>query len=530
METSEFDFTVVGSGSAGLYAALKIDRSKKILVVTKTETAESSSKYAQGGIVGVLKENTDDSVETHVGDTMRSGDGLTDKAVATNISEYSDEVIKDLFKVGVDFDTDENGNPKLTLEGAHRVRRILHAGGDATGLHIEQALIKRAVEADNITIWENAPAVELLTDSNGNCRGVIVLKDGKYIAVKSSAVILATGGTGQLYEHTTNPLTSTGDGIALAFRAGAVVRDMEFVQFHPTAFKAKNRENMFLLSEALRGEGARLTDKDGIPFMQKYDERRDLASRDIVSRAVYNETKLHGQVYLDTTLIGREKFLKRFPTINAKCLENGIDPTTERIPTSPAAHYMMGGVKTDISGITSVPNLLAVGEVANTGLHGANRLASNSLLECVVCASCAAKHLNSTVFPDNSTAFEDENIKKIIEKYESPYEHKSFDVPELKNELKRTMSKNVGIIRDKAGLEAALKDIEKLSEDFYEEKYSTSEEYDFRNMLICADLIVKSALKRKESRGGHYRADYPQKDEKPVHYSLSKYETEICYA
>ncbi len=533
MKSSEYTAIVVGSGIAGLYTALRLSENhaakQNILLITKSNIRESNSRYAQGGIVGIMHENKLDSVTLHVKDTLKSGAGLSDTAVVKFISENSEKVINDLLEQGVDFDRDKENHLKFTMEGAHSVRRILHSGGDATGFYIEKALADKVHSKVNIHILEETLVVEILVDSNNTSKGVITFNNitKEYNSYYSNAVILATGGVGQLYKHTTNPSVTTGDGLATAYRAGAVMQDMEFVQFHPTAFKAKTEENMFLISEAVRGEGAKLVDAQGNTFMEKYDERLELASRDIVTRAIYNEMRIHDtkNVYLDTTLIPHDKFLNRFPTITNMCLKNGINPEKEYIPVSPAAHYMMGGVKTTVTGISSIKNLYAIGETACTGLHGANRLASNSLLECVVTAYEITELLKDEPFEtvDYLEEEKDSKIYNTIEKYKKDLPENTIDFKVLKTKLQDLMWQKVGIIRNEKNLKSALKEIDEIIQTFgYQDKCPSKEAYELRNLLTIAKLIVEFALKRKESRGGHYREDYPGKHEPARHYTCTK--------
>ena len=533
MKSSEYAAIVAGSGVAGLYAALKLSELKNekqnILVITKSGIKDSNSRYAQGGIVSVMSENPTDSVKLHVQDTLKSGAGLSDTSVVEFISKNSEKVIKDLLKHGVKFDREADGKLCFTKEGAHSVRRILHAGGDATGLFIEQALADDVMAKDNIDVLEGTIITELLQDKNGVCRGVITYNDEtkEYQAFYSNAVILATGGCGQLYKYTTNPSVTTGDGMAVAYRAGAVMQDMEFVQFHPTAFKAKTEENMFLISEAVRGEGAKLTDENGNTFMEKYDERLELASRDIVSRAIFNEMRIHEvpNVYLNATVIPKDKLNKRFPTILGTCRKNGVEPETQFIPVSPAAHYMMGGVKASVTGVTSIKNLYVIGETACTGLHGANRLASNSLLECAVTGYEIAEILKDENLDEVDANFEekDEKISETIAAYEKSLEDKSVDINVLKEKLRDTMWQYVGIIRNEQNLKLAKTEIEKIEEAFgYNDKCPNREAFELRNMITVAKLIINFAIKRKESRGGHYREDYTGKHEPARHYTITK--------
>ena len=537
MKYSKYSAVIIGSGIAGLYSALKIEQHVSLpdglLLVTKSQFGESNSKYAQGGMVGVLKENKKDSTSSHISDTIKAGAGLSDFNTVKFISENSDAVVKDLLKLGVEFDRDENNELTFTLEAAHSVNRVLHAGGDATGRVIEQTLCERVKENPNIEIYENYNAIELLVNSNSQCRGVIVFNETtqEYETIYSSVVILATGGVGQLYKYTTNPSGATGDGIALAYNAGAVLQDMEFVQFHPTALAFDGEENRFLISEAVRGEGAKLCDADGIEFMYKYDERKELASRDIVTRAIFNEMleKKLKNVYLNASCIDSAKLSKRFPNISKKCAENGIDISKDFIPVAPAAHYFMGGVKTNIKGETSVQGLYAIGETASTGLHGANRLASNSLLECVVCAYETAEYLkNSTLVTPKQI---DADIKALIDKYSEEDEiPEDVNIKELKQELQNIMWDYVGIFRSEKSLRSGIEKLNELKMKFpRKNKCLSKEEYELKNMLTVALLIATSAYNRKESRGAHYRLDYPNTNEECVHSRLTKEEGELNF-
>ena len=536
MKYSRYSTVIVGSGIAGLYAALKIEQQTKlpdgILILTKSKLGESNSRYAQGGMVAVLKENKADSTESHISDTIKAGAGLSEFNTVKFISENSDKVIKDLLKFGVEFDRDENNQLCFTREAAHSVRRILHSGGDATGKMIEQALCKKVAENSNIEVYEQTIAVELLVNGNSECKGILVYNDvtGEYETIYASAIILATGGIGQLYKYTTNPVGATGDGLALAYNAGAVMLDMEFVQFHPTALAIDGDENRFLISEAVRGEGAKLVDGDGVEFMLKYDERKELAPRDIVTRANFNEmTENHVDcVYLNAACIDKDKLARRFPNISKKCAENGIDIAHDFIPVAPAAHYFMGGVKTDVEGRTSVKGLYAIGEVSSTGLHGGNRLASNSLLECVVCAYEVADYLKQAVLIAPKQI--DMEIKSLIDMYSEDIDAEELDIPELKKELQSIMWDYVGILRSEKSLMNALEKIEALKEHFPRiKKCLSKQEYEFKNMLTVAKLIVISALRRKESRGAHYRLDYLNTNEECVHNCLTKREGELSF-
>lgn len=536
MKYSKYSVVIVGSGIAGLYAALKVEQQTNlqdgILLITKSKLGESNSRYAQGGMVAVMKDNKADSTESHITDTIKAGAGLSEFNTVKFISEHSDSVVRDLLKFGVEFDRDENNNFCFTREAAHSVRRILHSGGDATGKMIEKVLTKDVAENENIDVYEQTAAVELLVDANKECKGLVVFNDltQEYETIYSSAVILATGGLGQLYKYTTNPAVATGDGIALAYNAGAVLQDLEFIQFHPTALAIDGDENRFLISEAVRGEGAKLVDADGIEFMQKYHELRELAPRDIVTRANYNEMLEKGtdHVYLNATCIDKAKLMERFPNISRICLENGIDIAHDFIPVAPAAHYSMGGIKTDIEGRTTIKGLYAIGEVASTGLHGGNRLASNSILECVVCAYEVANFLKDRELKTPKQI--DEDLKAVIDKYSKDLLMEELDVDSLKHELQDIMWRGAGIFRSEKTLTTALDEIRMLSKKFPRStKCLSKEEYEFKNMLLVAKLIINSALKRKESRGAHYRLDYLNTDEVSRHSLITKEEGELSF-
>lgn len=521
MKHSTYSVIIVGSGIAGLYAAIKLSETMNlpdgILLLTKSQLAECNSRYAQGGIVGVLPENKPDSISLHVADTIKAGCGLCDFNVVKFISENSQHAIKDLMKYGVKFDRNDKNELNFTLEGAHSVRRILHVGGDATGYGIEKELVNKVkndpVISPNITIYEQTLAADLLVDSKNVCRGIISYNEStqEYETLYAPVTILATGGTGQVYKYTTNPSVTTGDGLALGIRANAKIKDMEFIQFHPTALSIENDDSRFLISESVRGEGAKLVNQNGEYFMESHPQK-DLAPRDVVARAIYSQLALGNRVFLDATLIDVEKIQRRFPNIYKTCLDNGIDVTKDFIPVSPAAHYCMGGIKTEINGKTSIENLYAIGEVACTSLHGANRLASNSLLECVVSAYELVNTLCTKVLQPTKSI--DETVMNTIKKYtEDDYaDDYDADVLNLLAQLKDVMWEKVGIIRTESSLLSAMSRIEEIENEFKnnrdeKNKCNSIEEYELRNMIYVAKCIINSALNRKESIGAHFRAD-----------------------
>jgi L-aspartate oxidase len=512
--TSSRPVVVIGAGLGGLAVALRLAAERPVVVLAKRNLDEAATAWAQGGIVGVL--GSDDSIESHVRDTQDAGAGLVDEHTARFIAERSAQAVEWLVAEGVPFSADPDGplGLHLTREGGHAVRRIAHAA-DATGRAIHEALLAKARAHPNITLRERWMAVDLITSRHlrreevPHCYGVYALDidSGDVETLSASAVVLATGGVGKVYRYTSNPDTATGDGIAMAWRAGCRVGNMEFIQFHPTCLYHP-QERSFLITEAMRGEGAHLKLLDGTRFMPAHDARAELAPRDIVARAIDFEMKKHGldHVWLDATHLG-EAFLKEhFPTIHARCARLGIDIARQPIPVVPAAHYTCGGVVTDLEGRTDLPGLYAVGETTYTGLHGANRLASNSLLECVVLGhSCAQAIVAAEASADLTLPPWDE----------SQVENADEQVVIAHNwdELRLLMWNYVGIVRTTKRLERALHriDLLKLEIDEYYGAFRVNRDLlELRNLVECAELIVRSALSRHESRGLHYSRDYPR--------------------
>jgi L-aspartate oxidase len=500
---------VVGSGVAGLVAALEASRSHEVTVVTKSELSESNTAYAQGGIAAALF--PDDSVESHVADTLRAGAGLNVVEAVEALCEEGPDRIRDLIAFGVTFDRSGDDLAR-GLEAAHTHARVLHAGGDATGAEIEWALV-RAVRASAARVVEHAFLTEILV-ADGAVAGIeVLLGDGTTAELPADAVVLASGGAGQLYAHTTNPVVTTGDGVAAAWRAGAALADLEFYQFHPTALALPGS---FLVSEAVRGEGAVLRNATGERFMLHVHPDAELAPRDVVARGIANEMAAQGgtPVFLDATALGAEFLAHRFPTIDAACRAAGFDWARVPVPVTPAAHYWMGGVATDTNGRTTVPGLYAVGEVACTGAHGANRLASNSLLESVVFAHRAAADLSAGVVePWDWTGPSWVSDARSVDHSVSVVGVAAADVPAAativdRAALRELMWDAAGVHRTRETLMAAAAALAGWTASDAPER--TRAEREDGNLLDLARLVVSSALEREESRGAHFRSDFPQ--------------------
>lgn len=511
----ETDFVVIGSGVAGLRAAIELATTgARVNVLTKDKASESNTEYAQGGVAVVLSE--DDDAELHEGDTLVAGAGLCDeKAVETLVTDGT-KYVKQLIDWGTEFDR-EGGKLIFTREAAHSRRRILHAHGDSTGAEFVRSLIARAGAERTINLTPFANTEKLIV-SDGRCIGVEfldpVLRAPREIYAK--AVIMCTGGAGQLYQHTTNPPVATGDGMSMAYLAGAQMADMEFIQFHPTALSLDGAPR-FLLSEAMRGEGGILKNKYGERFMPRYDERAELAPRDIVSRSIVAEMRRTGtrSVFLDMTALDSVFLQTRFPKIYETCKHYGLDIATDMLPVSPASHYIMGGIRTDLWGRSTLPGLYAAGEVSCTGVHGANRLASNSLLEGLVFGARAGQ----ASAKDNSK-FQIPNVQKTSG---SGFENlESGMATAVRKRVKRIMWERVGIIRERTSLQRAIEEFDQIAQGELGDHS--------RNFVQLAKLVAKAALWREESRGGHYRSDFPETRDAWRMHSVQQKDTNISSA
>lgn len=497
MKQISTDIVIVGAGLAGIYTALNIDSQKRIDIIVKEDFVDTNSRLAQGGIAGEL-EIIEENIKEHFNDTLKAGSFINDKEAVTVLVNEASVNIKKLIEFNVEFDRDDEGNVLLTKEGGHSSRRILHAGGDSTGSDIMKALRALCRTKTNIHIHENTMALELITADN-TCLGVSCLKANKEtIHFFADNTVLATGGIGNIYGSTTNSTSATADGVGLAHRSNVILEKMEFIQFHPTAFHNEHslHRQKFLISEAVRGEGAYLLNSEGERFMKRYDERLELAPRDKVSQSIYREMydTWTDHVYLDARHLTTEFLSKRFPTIYGHLKDHGYEMGTDLIPVSPVEHFFVGGIKVNLHGETSMTRLYAAGECASTGVHGANRLASNSLLECIVFGARIALELNASTV-----------VKKPFESVIKQYKTYNYNYIPMKKKLGMVMDEYVGIVRTKDGLETALKQVVELEENL--QKYTNNSKYYFEalNMVQSAFIIITAALEREDSLGCHYR-------------------------
>jgi L-aspartate oxidase len=499
------DILIIGGGIAGLRAALEVPPALQVLVVTKDSIQQSNSSFAQGGIAGVL--SPEDAFENHIEDTLAAGAGLCERSVVEMVVREAPGQINDLIRWGTHFD-EEGGKIALTREGGHSHRRIVHALGDATGQEMMRAIIERARQAPHVRFRENAFTLDLLTHE-GRCAGAVVWSGQAPLLVWAKQTVLASGGAGMVYRETTNPPVATGDGMAAAYRAGAELRDMEFMQFHPTVLYVAG-SSRYLISEAVRGEGAYLRDKDGVRFMPAEDPRAELAPRDVVAQAIVRtmERTQHPNVYLDLSHLDPNLVRQRFPGIARVCRGFGLDITRDLIPVRPGAHYMIGGVTVDMQGRTTLPGLWAAGEVTSSGLHGANRLASNSLLEGLVfgtlcgrgAAEAAARMPDAFTIPPVESRFDPEPAETL-------------DVADVTNALRSLMVRRMGVTRDEAGLREAERAVAFWCRYALAREFRDRAGWELQNLLTVARLMIGSALQRQESRGVHFRTDFPRRDD-----------------
>ncbi len=518
--TQQHDVLIIGSGAAGISMALTLADSARVALVAKEALTESATLYAQGGISAVLDET--DSLESHTADTLNAGAGLCDEAVVRHVVEQGPKSIQWLIDRGVSFTREQNKKDSadyhLTKEGGHSHRRVIHAA-DATGREMELTLAQQAREHPNIELFERHIAIDLITGGklgwrDNRCHGAYLLDrdNDKVIAFSARAVVLATGGAGKAYLYTSNPDIASGDGIAMAWRAGCRIANMEFIQFHPTCLFHPQAKS-FLVTEALRGEGAKLSLPDGSRFMEQFDERAELAPRDIVARAIDHTMKRSGveYVHLDISHQPATFIREHFPTIYQRCLEYGYDITRQPIPVVPAAHYICGGIMSDIHGRSDLEGLYAVGEAAYTGMHGANRMASNSLLECLVFAESASRHiLEQLKLPGSPQPLPEWDESRVTNSDEEVVVTHNW------HELRRFMWDYVGIVRTDKRLQRAKNRVDLLQHeisDYYSNFRVTSDLIELRNLTLVADLIIRSAILRKESRGLHYTLDYPDRSQ-----------------
>lgn len=497
----EFDVIILGAGLAGIYCALNIDTSLKIGMFIKDKIEKGSSNLAQGGIAAEV-EFDEAKLEEHFEDTLRAGSYINNNdAVRVLVNEAGDN-IRNMISLGVKFDKNKDGDLIKTLEGGHRSRRILHAGGDATGASVMKDLRETLKSYSNIEIFEDEMAFQIIKDNDKAIGVTVINQQNEAISVFANKIIIATGGIGGIYKNSTNEKFACGDGIALAYRAGIEIENMEFVQFHPTGlYEEEKRGQRFLVSEAVRGEGAILRNIEGVRFMDKYDpERMELAPRDVVSQAIYREMfdTWSDHVYLDIRHKTRDFLKKRFPTIFEKCMSMGIDMSKDLIPVSPIEHFLCGGIKSDLMGHTSLKNVYAVGECASTGVHGANRLASNSLLECIVFAKRISNEIN-----DAKQSFG----KRIIKFPAEGGDPRKFNFKSIRVEIRDIMDKYVSIVRTSDGLEIAKKIVERHYNNLKKINVLSRYYYETLNMATVALIVINSAIARKESIGCHYRVN-----------------------
>ena len=497
------DFLIIGSGIAGLRAAISLAEIGRVVILTKADPRESNTGYAQGGIAAAI--GADDSPALHAADTIAAGDGLCVESAVRVLTEDGPGYVRELIDWGAAFDRDADGRPALGREAAHSVRRVLHAR-DATGREIGRVLWTKVAAHPRVTVFDDALAMSLVMQ-DGRCAGATFIdREGDIRRVTADRTLIATGGAGQVFRETTNPAIATGDGIAMAFEAGARVADLEFVQFHPTVLNVEGAPR-FLLSEALRGEGAWLVNEAGERFVQRYEPAGDLASRDLVARAIVREAERTGSpIYLHLAHLDPDYVHARFPTIAQACHVAGLDLAADRIPVSPAAHYVMGGVETDLHGRTSIPQLFAAGEVACTGLHGANRLASNSLLEGLVFGARAADAMTAALRGAALPSPEAQTVTPATDAASAP---NAFAVRDL-------MWRHAGLVRSRAGLDEAVRRLHAwrtATEALRVAAPGNRERRRLASLATVGYLIARAALRREESRGGHFRADFPQRDD-----------------
>ncbi len=500
------DLLVIGAGLAGLRAALAAPTNVEVLVVTKDRIVESNSNYAQGGIAGVL--SPEDKFENHVEDTIAAGAGLCDRDVVEATVRAAPAAIGQLIDWGTHFDL-EDGHLALTREGGHSHSRIVHALGDATGFEVMRAIIAKAKNAASVTIWDDTFTLDLLT-YEGVCVGAVVTRpDGDHLLVWAKQTVLASGGAGMVYRETTNPPVATGDGIAAAWRAGAEVRDLEFMQFHPTILYVAGSAR-FLITEAVRGEGAYLRDKDGHRFMPEIDPRAERATRDVVARAIFDVMRQtqHPNVYLDLSHLDPAHVRLRFPGIAAVCQKIGLDIAKDRIPVRPGAHYTIGGVTVDGDGRTTLPGLWAAGEVTSSGLHGANRLASNSLLEGLVYGESCGRLAGATAAKD-ATSFQVRSVRSEVRLTGADM----LDAADVTNALRSLMTRQMGIVRTAAGLAEANESVGFWCRYILPRVFADKAGWELQNLLTLARLMIDAAQRRTESRGAHFREDWPMRDD-----------------